>query len=130
MSETIDELLIREMVDHFYERVRQDPLLGPVFEARLEGRWPNHLDKMVDFWTSALLRSGRYAGNPRATHAAIPDISSLHFERWLELFEQTLADTFDATAAAVIHGRARAMARGLMHGIHNQHPGLPITETT
>jgi hemoglobin len=116
------------MVDHFYEQVRADPMLGPVFESRLAGRWPAHLDKMVDFWTSALLGAGRYAGNPRAAHAALPDLSPHHFERWLELFEQTLAATFDAAAAAQIHARARAMAQGLMRGIRNHRPGLPMTE--
>jgi len=129
MPEPIDEPRIRRMVDHFYEQVRADPMLGPVFESRLAGRWPAHLDKMVDFWTSALLGAGRYAGNPRAAHAALPDISPRHFERWLELFEETLAATFDDADAAQIHARARAMAQGLMRGIRNHRPGLPMTET-
>jgi hemoglobin len=128
MTEPIDESRIRRMIDHFYAQVRADPLLGPVFESRLQGRWPAHLDKMVDFWASALMRAGRYSGNPRATHAAIPDISPRHFERWLELFEETLAATFDDAAATQIHARAQAMARGLMRGIRNDRPGLPMTE--
>ena len=130
MAKPIDEPRIRRMVEHFYEKVRADSLLGPVFESRRAGRWPAHLDKMVDFWTSALLRSDRYGGNPRAAHSAIPDISPRHFERWLELFEQTLAATFDDETANQIHARARAMAQGLMRGIRNHRPGLPMTETS
>lgn len=83
---------------------------------------------MVDFWASALLGPGRYGGNPRAAHAAIPDISPRRFERWLELFEETLAATLDDAAATQIHARARAMAQGLMRGIRNHRPGFPMTE--
>lgn len=128
MPPVIDERAIRAMVDHFYTQVREDPLLGPVFEARVSGRWPAHLDKMVDFWSSALLRTGRFSGNPRAAHAAIPDLSPGHFERWLALFEETLAVVFDAATAAFILQRAEMMAQGLMRGIANARPGLPMTE--
>ncbi len=128
MSEPITETGIRRMVEHFYDRARQDPQLGPIFERRLEGRWPAHLDKMVDFWSSALLRAGRYAGNPRAAHTAIPEISPEHFERWLALFRETLAVTFDEPAARVIHARASAMAEGLMRSIDRPRLGLPLTE--
>lgn len=128
MGTPIDENAIRAMVDHFYTQVRQDPLLGPVFEARVSGRWPAHLDKMVDFWSSALLRTGRFSGNPRAVHAALPGLSDRHFARWLALFEETLAVVFDADTAAFILRRAELMAGGLMRGIANVRPGLPMTE--
>jgi len=124
----IDEPRIRQMVVDFYGRVRRDPMLGPVFESRLDGRWPAHLDKMVDFWMSALLAAGRYSGNPRATHSAIPELSSEHFERWLELFEDTLGEMFDEPTAASIHRRARAMAQALMQGARIRRAGLPMTE--
>ena len=128
MSGALAEPDIRRMVDAFYARVRQDPLLGPVFEARVAGRWPAHLDTMVGFWSRALLGAGRYAGNPRAVHAGIPDIDEHHFERWLSLFERTLSELFDAATVEMIQGRARAMAQGLMRGIANRRPGLPMTE--
>ncbi len=125
---TVEESEILAMVRDFYGRVRLDPLLGPVFEARLAGRWEPHLDKMVDFWSSALCQSRRYAGNPRATHAAIEGIDPLHFGRWLELFRATLDDLFSPERADLIHGRAQAMAGGLMRGLINTRPGLPMTE--
>ncbi len=129
MSPGVDEPRIRTMVETFYARVREDPELGPIFDARLSGRWPAHLDKMVDFWTSALLGAGRYAGNPRAAHAQIPNIDRRHFDRWLRLFEGTVTELFDPTTAGRIQARAQAMANALSRGITNGRPGLPMTET-
>ena len=125
---TIEEDEIGAMVRDFYARVRDDGLLGPVFEARLAGRWEPHLERMIDFWSSALRQSGRYAGNPRAVHAGIEGIDPLHFDRWLKLFRMTLDELFSPARANVIHGRAQAMAGGLMRGLVNPRPGLPMTE--
>ncbi len=126
------ETKIREMVDRFYARVRDDERLGPVFEERVEGRWPRHLDTMVEFWTSALVGPGHYSGSPRAVHARIAGIDETHFDRWLALFEVTLAEVFEPAVAQSVLRRARAMARGLLHGINTRPTGpgsdLPMTE--
>lgn len=102
------------MVDDFYARVREDELLGPVFDARLAGRWPEHLDKMVQFWSAALLREPGYAGNPRAVHARLQEVEPRHFVRWLALFDETLASLFPEATAAAIRIRAERMAGGLL----------------
>ena len=115
------------MVELFYARVQQDPDLGPVFESRVAGRWPEHLDKMVAFWSSALLGTGQYGGNPRAVHAGIPGIGPQHFERWLSLFECTTSELFDPVIAQRVQTRARAMAQGLLRGLDNRRPGLDMT---
>ncbi len=100
---------IREMVAAFYGRVREDTLLAPVFEARLAGAWPEHLDRMVDFWSSVLLASGRYRGDPRARHRAIGELRPEHFDRWLELFEEVLMEVFPTHVAEDVFWRARRM---------------------
>lgn len=125
---SLDEAQIRSMVEAFYERVRRDPELGPIFAARLDGQWPAHLDKMVSFWSSALLRTGRYAGNPRRTHAAIEGLGPQHFERWLGYFEATVQALFDPPVAEDLVRRAHAMARGLMAALPPSNRGLPLTE--
>ncbi len=61
-SAGLDDALIGTLVTRFYTRVRQDPALGPIFEIRLAGRWDAHLDTMVAFWSSVILRTGRYGG--------------------------------------------------------------------
>ena len=52
------------------EGPRRDERLGPVFEAHVH-EWDVHLARMTDFWSAALLRSGRYSGRPVERHRAI-----------------------------------------------------------
>lgn len=109
VRDAITEQQIRVMVETFYERVRDDAHLGPVFELRIEGSWPEHMDRMVDFWSSVLLGTGRYQGNPLAKHRAIPELRSDHFDRWLDLFAEVLASTLPEHVATDILSRARRM---------------------
>lgn len=112
-SEVIDRRSLHDLVHAFYGRVRADPVLGPVFEARLEGRWEPHLAKMVSFWSSVLLAEGSFTGDPMTKHRAIAEGRPEHFARWLELFRETLASVFTEPAAALVEARAVAMAHGL-----------------
>jgi hemoglobin len=109
VSPRITEELIRSLVYTFYERVRQDESLGPVFDASLAGRWEPHLEKMCDFWSSVLLATGRFRGNPVQAHRAVPGIASEHFDRWIELFEATAVDVLPETIAADVVGRSKRM---------------------
>lgn len=125
---------IRTMVEAFYGRVREDALLGPVFEGRLSGEWPEHLDRMVDFWSSVLLASGRYRGDPRARHHAIPEMRPAHFDRWLELFEEVLTEVFPPHTARDVLWRARRMRLVLERPTPSdatvEHTVLSTTRTT
>lgn len=90
VSEAVDVEVIRAVVDDFYGRVRQDALLGPVFDAHVAD-WGPHLNKMYGFWSTVLLGDRQYTGNPFVKHHAISELSAGHFERWLNLFAETLA---------------------------------------
>src|SRR3954462_246023 len=81
---------IRRFVHAFYAEVCADVELGPIFADRIGDRWDAHLDRMVDFWSSILLGTGRYEGNPREKYAEVAAIRSEHFDRWLALFEAVL----------------------------------------
>ncbi|HET9948724.1 MAG TPA: group III truncated hemoglobin [Longimicrobiales bacterium] len=109
MESRITEQEIRDLVHTFYGRVRDDALLGPVFEARLAGRWGPHLDKMCDFWSSVMLATGRFHGNPVVAHATIPGIAPAHFDRWIELWHETAHEVLRPHLAADIVGRAERM---------------------
>lgn len=85
----VSEAEIRVLVDAFYDSVRQDDLLGPVF-ARQVKDWSLHLPKMYDFWSTVVLRTGRYSGRPFEVHQAIPGLSTEHFDRWLMLWDATV----------------------------------------
>ena len=102
---------IRRLVHGFYAAVRDDPLIGPVFERQIAPeRWPQHLDKMCAFWASVLLRSSDYDGRPLPPHLALPDLSTAHFQRWLTLFRATARDVLDERSAALAIGFAERIA--------------------
>ncbi len=129
MVNEIDRAGLTRMVHAFYARVQEDDLLGPVFHARMRGPWSEHLDKMVDFWSAALLREPGYAGNPRSVHARLDGVGPQHFRRWLELFAETLAEIFTEDVADQIHARARMMAGGLLsaRGFGRHHLSMRAT---
>jgi hemoglobin len=112
----IDEAMIGELVDQFYAKVRQDDILGPVFESRIDN-WDEHLTKLRAFWSSVVLMTGRYKGQPMPVHAAISEITDAHFERWLSLFAETAKAVCPAEAAALFIDRSRRIAQSLSLGI-------------
>jgi hemoglobin len=103
----ITEHMIAELVATFYGRVRQDPLLAPIF-ARVND-WDEHLAKLRAFWSSVVLMSGRYHGQPMQAHFPL-SIEPRHFDRWLALFEQTTSDVCPPAAAAIFMEKARRIA--------------------
>lgn len=107
----LDDGILRDLVHRFYARVRSDGLLGPIFAAHITD-WPPHLERMVDFWSSVALMTGRYHGAPMPAHAALP-VTWEHFERWLTLFRATAAEVCPPTGAAHVIDRAERIARSL-----------------
>lgn len=85
---------IKTFVDVFYQKVRKDDLLGPVFKARIGDRWDEHLERMYDFWNTILFSKGSYKGSPYQKHESLP-VKKLHFDRWLTLFESVLRERFE-----------------------------------
>lgn len=107
----VTEANIATMVERFYASVQRHPTLGPVFNERLEGRWDAHLAQMKDFWSSVLLRSGRYEGFPLGAHFDVPGIERQHFDEWLALFQETLDGVYQQDVAQAIHRIAQQFAR-------------------
>jgi hemoglobin len=114
----IDEAMIKHLVNAFYAKVREDALLGPVFKARI-AEWEPHLERMCAFWSSVALMSGRYHGRPMEKHLPLP-VDGRHFDRWLELFEETARQICPPQAAAHFAERARQIAESLELGIAGQ----------
>ena len=112
----VDEALIRRQVHTFYGRVRQDPVLGPIFNDAIAD-WDEHLAKLCDFWSSVLLMTGRFKGSPMAAHARRPDIRDEHFPRWLDLFERTAREVCPPAAADLFVERSRMIGRSLALGL-------------
>ncbi|KAA9037168.1 group III truncated hemoglobin [Ginsengibacter hankyongi] len=100
---------IKRLVDTFYEKVRKDELIGPIFDDRIHDRWPQHLEKMYTFWQTVLLGEHTYYGSPFPPHAGLP-VSHIHFEKWMELFIQTVDELFIGEIAEDAKWRAGKMA--------------------
>ncbi len=84
---------VKTLVDAFYDKVKRDELLAPVFNETAHVDWEAHLPKMYRFWESLLFGAGSYEGAPFPKHAVLP-IQQAHFERWLALFVETVKENF------------------------------------
>lgn len=111
LSSELDEAMIHRVVHGFYEEIRRDQLLGPIFNAEIPPEaWPRHLAKMCDFWSATMLRTSRYDGRPLPPHLAIPGLGEAHFRRWLTLFRATVKRVCPPEAAALFMARALRIA--------------------
>ncbi|WP_158921005.1 group III truncated hemoglobin [Acidisphaera sp. S103] len=117
----ITEEAIAVLIDRFYTAIRRDPVLGPVFETAIaEDAWPKHLATMRNFWSSVMLTSGRYSGNPVSVHRAVQSLERPMFARWLALFEATATDLFAPDQAALFADKANRIATSLQLAIFHR----------
>ncbi len=125
MAPTADltEDSIAELVHAFYRKVRRDDVLGPVFDGAIaEDRWPAHLATMCRFWSSVMLTSGCYSGDPVGKHRAVGAIEEAMFARWLALFEATASELFVPPIADEFAVKANRIARSLRMAIFQRLP--------
>jgi hemoglobin len=123
MKEVTHDIVQREdvkvLVDRFYDKVKADPLLAPVFRHL---NWPHHLPIMYDFWSSMLLGDQTYRGNPLQKHLPL-QIDKSHFSQWLALFKKTVDENFAGEKAEEVKMRAQSIA-----GIFQLKMGLMRTD--
>lgn len=100
---------IQFLVNTFYEKIRIDPLLGPVFNGVIKDRWPEHLGKMYCFWQTVLLGEHTYYGSPFPPHAQLP-VEQKHFDAWLKLWYETVDEHFTGPKAEEAKWRGDKMA--------------------
>lgn len=101
------------LVETFYARVRADAALGPIFNGAIAD-WPEHLGKLAAFWSSVMLTTGRYKGQPVPAHmkhraAITPEL----FERWLSLWMEVTNAMMEPAAAAALQEKASRIAESL-----------------
>ena len=113
----IDEDMIERLVRRFYDAVRVDAQLGPVFQRVIPMDWEPHLKTMMAFWSSVTLMSGRYKGQPMPMHKALSDVGPEHFDRWLDLFRHAARDVCPPDIARVFIDRAEQIAVTLSQGM-------------
>lgn len=113
MSQLHDILTLNDvklLVDTFYGKVRADALLAPVFNERIQDRWPQHLERMYTFWQTVLLEERTYYGAPFPPHAQLP-VDHAHFQQWMSLFTETVDELFTGLVADEAKWRAGKMAQ-------------------
>lgn len=113
----ISEEMVKTLVHAFYAKIREDVFLGPIFLRVIGDNWTSHLAKMCDFWSSVMLMSGRYKGNPMVAHIRLKMVRPEHFERWLGLFQETAQEVCPPDIAALFCTRAETIARSLQLGM-------------
>lgn len=124
MYETVNKNSIADMVDTFYAAIRQDQLLGPIFDGVIGDNWTAHLKKMKAFWSSVLLASRTYKGNPMIAHLQLPLLTQIHFERWLQLWGATAAALCSDDVAQVFVERAEMIGARLLYAISQYHDSI------
>lgn len=115
----VTEESIKTLVDGFYNKIRQDKDLGPIFATVIGdgmNAWQPHLNTMYDFWSSMLLGSGRYNGRPMPKHMALPPFDLALFDRWLALFSETAHEIHTDAVAAIFVERSKRIAENLKLG--------------
>jgi hemoglobin len=119
-----DEALT-QLVETFYARIRADALLGPIFNDAI-GDWPEHLDKLAAFWSSVMLTTGRYKGQPVPAHMKHRDrINPALFNRWLALWRVTTDELMEPSAAAALQEKAARIAQSLQLAMFFRLDDLP-----
>ena len=109
----LDEQGLKLLVDTFYARVHADAQLGPIFNGAIDD-WPDHLGKLADFWSSVMLTTGRYKGQPVPAHRKhVDSITPALFDRWLALWSQTTNDLMQPAAAQALQAKAARIAESL-----------------
>ena len=109
------------LVDRFYDRVRADALLGPIFDGVARVNWETHLPKLYDFWDTVMFRANTFRGNLIGAHARLIPAAAMGkelFDHWLGLFRKTVAENFDGPNAEHIVRCAEDMANVIYSKIH------------
>ena len=117
MHNTVTNESIAELVNAFYMKVRDDRLLGPVFAGAIGNAWGPHLEKMNGFWSSVLLDSRVYKGNPMAIHEQLPSLTRDHFERWLQLWRETAPTICSSELASLFIRKAEMIGGNLLRAV-------------
>jgi hemoglobin len=110
---------VRLLVNTFYDKVREDKILAPVFNDRIGKEWPRHLEKMCRFWQTILLGEHTYSGAPFQRHTNLP-VEHVHFQKWLELFHSSVDVLFAGEKAEEAKRRGSKIAE--MFEMKIKHP--------
>jgi len=120
MKDITDKTDIIDIVDRFYNLVRSDNLLYPIFKLRIEDNdWERHLNRMYDFWNTVLFFKKEYKGNPFSKHVDLP-IDLQHFQQWSDLFKKVIDDNYQGPIAEQTKKRVDNMSKVFLSKLDHQ----------
>lgn len=117
LKPTADRQHISHFVRTFYTAVRAEPTIGPIFNNAIGDHWEEHFETLTDFWVTVLLGTHVYKGNPFLVHRQLPELKDVHFDIWLEIFEQTAHETLYPHVAEIAVEKAHRIASSLRQGL-------------
>ncbi len=115
---------IEILVNHFYEKIKTDPIIGYIFTDIAHVNWEKHLPLMYDFWENAIFYTGTYTGNPMQLHKHLHRVVNLktkHFEQWNKLFISSVNELFEGDNANLIKQRAISISTVMQIKILNDY---------
>ena len=125
----VSRIEVRGFVEAFYVQALQDPMLGPVFNRIVAAdQWDTHFETMTDFWLSVAFDGPTFRGNPMIKHARIKDIAPHHFDRWVEIFDETCCIYWPHDIAELLRQRAGQISPSLMNGVARARQKQLVTE--
>jgi hemoglobin len=118
-NDIINKENIAQLVSQFYPKIIQDPIVGPYFTQRLGSdinsqKWQEHLELLTNFWTMQALGDMSYHGSPLAPHFSMSGLDKESFQRWLELFYETIDEVYTPSVGAFFKERSSNIARNFM----------------
>ena len=104
---------IELLINSFYDKVKQDAIIGSFFTEVVQVNWEKHLPVIYNFWENIVFQTGSYNGNPMDKHLELNKKSLItmeHFQRWILLFNETVDELFLGTNSELIKQRALSIA--------------------
>lgn len=116
--ENIDD--IKVLVDSFYQQAVQDTVIKHFFLDIMDIRLQDHLPVIYSFWDSVLFGTATYKGNVMLKHIALHNkskIAEAHFDRWLQLWSDSVQSLFEGKVATDVIQKAKNMKTLMMYKI-------------
>lgn len=113
---------IELLVNSFYAKVIKDETIGFFFKDVINVDWDQHLPKMYTFWETILFGQMSYKGNPMAVHFPINSLKAMekkHFEKWLELWKETIEENFIGFKASMAITKSQNIANLMAYKMEN-----------
>lgn len=117
---------VENLVNTFYDKVRDDATIGVIFNEIADVHWDTHLPKMYDFWEGILFGTGNYRGRPMPPHFKLNETYPFqpeYFDAWLALFYATVDELFEGEKATEVKMRAMNIAAVMEHRIDQINAG-------